>query len=294
MPPGQQSDTLSIMESIPRGLPTLSGIWQTYRAKILGTFSLLTGERLVYVAFPFVLGVAIDDLIDGSYRGVLWLAGLEVIGLTVGTLRRLYDTRVYTRIYTDVADRTAQKAEIPITQRAAHMQLARELIDFFEWELPELLASVIGMTGAFVMLLYLLPVIGGASVTIAVLIGLVFFLSRKRMRGLNTLLNNELERQVTMLESGKEFSRRIHLNRLRRWRIHLSDLEAANFAVTDLLLTILIVGAVVITVNTGLTVGEVFAILTYLLDLAECLIILPWTYQQSIRAQEIGGRIAGS
>ncbi len=282
------------MESIPRGLPTLSGIWQTYRANILGTFSLLTGERLVYVAFPFVLGIAIDDLIDDSYRGVLWLAGLELIGLTVGTLRRLYDTRVYTRIYTDVADRTAQKADIPITQRAAHMQLARELIDFFEWELPELLASVIGMVGAFVMLLYLLPVIGGASVTIAVLIGLVFFLSRNRMRGLNTLLNNELERQVTMLESGKEFSRRIHLNRLRRWRIHLSDLEAANFAVTDLLLTILIVGAVVITVNTGLTVGEVFAILTYLLDLAECLIILPWTYQQSIRAQEIGGRIAGS
>ena len=282
------------MVSTPRGSPTLSGIWKTYRAKIFGTFSLLTGERLVYVAFPFVLGVAIDDLIDGSYRGVLWLAGLEVIGLTVGVVRRLYDTRGYTSIYTDVADRTAQKSEMPVTQRAAHMQLARELIDFFEWELPELLASVIGMVGAFVMLLYLLPVIGGASVTIAVLIGLVFFLSRNRMRGLNTLLNNELERQVTMLESGKEFSRRIHLNRLRRWRIHLSDLEAANFAVTDLLLTILIVGAVVITVNTGLTVGEVFAILTYLLDLAECLIVLPWTYQQSIRAQEIGGRIAGS
>ena len=174
------------------------------------------------------------------------------------------------------------------------MQLARELIDFFEWELPELLASVIGMIGAFVMLLYLLPVVGGASVTIAVLIGVVFFLSRNRVRSLNTLLNNELERQVTMLESGKDFSRRIHLNRLRRWRIHLSDLEAANYAVTDLLLTILIVSAVVITVNTGLTVGEVFAILTYLLDLAECLLVLPWTYQQSIRAQEIGGRIAGS
>lgn len=294
MPPGRQSDSLSIMESIPRGSATLSGIWQTYRAKIVGTFSLLAGERLVYVAFPFVLGVAIDDLIGGSYRGVLWLAGLELVGLTVGTLRRLYDTRVYTGIYTDVADSTAQKSGLPITQRAAHMQLARELIDFFEWQLPELLASIVGITGAFIMLIYLLPVIGGASITVAVLIGLVFYASRNRMRGLNTLLNNELERQVTMLESGHDFSRRIHLNRLRRWRIHLSDLEAANFAITDLLLTALIVGAVVITVNTGLTVGEVFAILTYLMDLAEYLIILPWTYQQSIRAQEIGGRIAGS
>ena len=78
------------------------------------------------MAFPFVLGVAIDDLVDGSYRGVLWLAGLEVIGLTVGVIRRLYDTRVYTGIYTDVANRTAQKADMPVTQRAAKLRLPVE------------------------------------------------------------------------------------------------------------------------------------------------------------------------
>ena len=255
--------------------------------------TLLTSERLLGVAVPFVLGVAINDLIAGSYRGVWWLVGLEVTRLVIGVIRRLYDTRVYAGIYTDVADRTAANPDRPVTQRAARLQLARELVDFFEWELPGLFASIIGMTGAFVMLLYILPLIGGLSIAAGLLIGIVFFASRKRMFNLNKLLNNELERQVTMLESGKDFSRVMHLSRLARWRIHLSDLEAANFAIAEFLLGALIIGAVVITVNSGMSVGEVFAVLTYLIDLAESLIVLPWTYQQSIRAQEIGGRIAG-
>ena len=97
-----------------------------------------------------------------------------------------------------------------------------------------------------------------------------------------------------MLEGGIVLSRRLHLGRLARWRIHLSDLEAANFAIVDLMLVALIIGAIVITVETGMSVGEVFAILTYLLDLAEGLIVLPLTYMQSIRAREIGGRMAAN
>ena len=60
------------------------------------------------------------------------------------------------------------------------------------------------------------------------------------------------------------------------------------------MLAALIIGAVVITVETGMSVGGVFAVLTYLLDLAEGLIVLPWAYMQSIRAQEIGGRMAAN
>ena len=276
------------------GKPTLTGIWLTYRRKILATMSMLTIERLCSVAVPFVLGVAINDVIAGSYRGVWMLVALEVTVLTVGTLRRLYDTRVYAGIYTEIADMTAKNPSLPVTKRAARLQLGRELVDFFEWELPQLGAALIGIAGAFAMLLYLLPLIGGISVAVAGLIGLVFVASKRRMFGLNKLLNNELERQVTMLERDSDLTRRLHLGRLARWRIHLSDLEAANFAVAELMLAALIIGAVVITIQTGISVGEVFAILTYLIDLAEGLVVLPWTYMQSIRAQEIGGRMATS
>ena len=71
-------------------------------------------------------------------------------------------------------------------------------------------------------------------------------------------------------------------------------LVALILAVADLFLASLIVGAVVVTVRAGLSVGEIFAILTYLIGVIESLIILPWTYQQLIRAREIGGRIAGN
>ncbi len=280
------------METRRYGRPTLTGIWNTYRARIAGTLSLLTVERLLGVAVPFVLGVAINDLIAGSLRGVWWLVALEVTALLIGTGRRLYDSRVYAGIYSDVADNTAQRTDISVSRRAARLGLARELVDFFEWELPELLAALVGILGALTMLIYLLPSVGALSIVVGLLVAVVFVLSRGRMFNLNKLLNNELERQVTMLESGRAFLRWRHLSRLARWRIHLSDLEAVNFAIAELLLSALIIGAVVVTVRTGLSVGEVFAVLTYLIGLAENLIVLPWTYQQSIRAHEIGGRIA--
>jgi len=273
---------------------TLTGIWLTYRAKILVTLGMLTLERLCGVAVPFVLGIAINDVIAGSYRGIWLLAGLELAVLTLGTLRRLYDTRVYAHIYGEIADRTARQSRLSIAKRAARLQLGRELVDFFEWEMPQFLAAIISIVGAFAMLLYLLPLIGGVSVAVAGLIAMLFIVSKRRMFDLNRLLNNELERQVTMLERDSAFSRRMHLNRLARWRIHLSDLEAGNFAAAEFLLAALIIGAVVITVETGMTVGAVFAVLTYLLDLAEGLVVLPWTYMQSIRAQEIGGRMAAT
>ncbi len=276
------------------GSPTLAGIWQTYRPKILSTMSLLTLERVSAIAVPFALGVAINDLIDGSLRGVFMLGVLELVVLGIGVLRRLYDTRVYAGIYTDVAFHQAAKCHLPVTKRAARLQLGRELVDFFEWELPQLVAAFIGIAGALGMLLYMLPAVGLICLAVALAIGLVFFASKQRMFGLNKLLNNELERQVTMLESSKEHSRRLHLGRLARWRIHLSDLEAGNFAIAEFMLAMLLVVAVVIAVRSGLSVGEVFAVLTYLLDLGESLIILPWTYQQSIRMQEIGGRMAAT
>lgn len=281
-----------MIEAKRNGRPTLAGIWKTYRLRITGTLSLLTFERILAVSLPFVLGVAINDLIAGSYRGIWWLIVLELGVLLIGTARRLYDTRVYAGIYTDVADDAAQRTDISVSRRAARLGLARELVDFFEWELPELFAALVGIIGAFAMLIYLLPTVGALSMVVGTLVGIVFAISRGRIFNLNKLLNNELERQVTMLESDRSFSRKRHLSRLAHWRIHLSDLEATNFAIAELLLSVLIVGAVVITVRTGLSVGEVFAVLTYLLGAAENLIVLPWTYQQSIRAREIGGRIA--
>lgn len=281
-------------ESKQNGRPTVAGIWETYRMKISGTLSLLLVERLLGVAVPFVLGLAINDLIAGSFRGVWILIGLEIVALSIGTGRRLYDTRVYAGIYTDIADSTAKKIDIDVSRRAARLGLARELVDFFEWELPELFAAIVGIVGAFVMLTYMLPVIGGLSVVVGLIVFGIFAVSRSRIFGLNKLLNNELERQVTMLEAERPFTRRRHLSRLARWRIHLSDLEATNFAIAEVFLSALIVGAVVITVRAGLSVGEVFAVMTYLIGLTQNLIILPWTYQQSIRAHEIGGRIAAN
>ena len=110
------------------GSPTLAGIWSTYRSRILSTMSLLTAERVFAIAIPFALGVAINDLVAGSLRGLLLLGGLQVAVLGIGVTRRLYDTRVYARIYTDVAWQQAGKQHLPVSKRAARLQHLPHLI----------------------------------------------------------------------------------------------------------------------------------------------------------------------
>ena len=272
-------------------LYSLPGIWERYRLRISGTLGLLGIEQVLAVAEPFMLGVAINDLLNGSYRGILWLAGLEGARLLIGVIRRLYDTRVYAWIYSELANSTTgHSSNTTISKTSAWVRLIQELVDFFEWEIPSLAAAIISLIGALLMLLFLSPVVGMLSLVVAGLIALVFQISRKRTFNLNYLLNNELERQVTTIERNNCQASKRHFRRLARWRIHLSDLEAMNFGIAELLLAGLIIGAIVLTVDHSIAVGTVFSIIAYLIDFAEGLVILPTTYQQWIRAQEIGTR----
>jgi cell division protein FtsL len=65
------------------------------------------------------------------------------------------------------------------------------------------------------------------TATIAIVI--LYSLTSKKTYRLNQGLNNELETQVSVLEQEKSEPVRTHFRRLKRWNIHLSDLETWNF-----------------------------------------------------------------
>lgn len=268
-----------------------------YRWPILGTFALLIVENGLDLAIPYLLGLAIDGLIAGRLDQWYLYVGAGVAILTVAVGRRLYDTRVYARIYREVGDETAGRElarGAGIAQVSARVGFVRDFSNFFEIMLPMALVSAFTLVGSVAMLTFISPRLGLATLGVAALAGLIFALSRRRIHALNASLNDEMEQQVDLL--GADPPRRAaHFRALAAWRIALSDLEARNFGLVQLFTTLLVAGALVQLIwYDRASEGQVFAALTYLLQFTQAAIILPYTYQEFVRTREIGQRLSGA
>ena len=143
------------------------------------------------------------------------------------------------------------------------------------------------------MLAIISPILSLGTIGVALVIGLIFFFSRKKIKRLNAGLNDEMEHQVNILEKRDAAQAARHFSALVRWRIRLSDLEARNFGLGFFFAFLLLSIAIYILVAVeGKSAGQAFAGLTYILQFTESVIILPFTYQSFLRTEEISKRLA--
>lgn len=245
---------------------------------------------------PLAIGFAIDGLIAGSYTGVWQLAGVGIALTVSGSLRRLYDTRVYSGIYVDLSSEVAHgehEGEPPTTSAlSARITMLKELVEFFENSFPELIVSLVNLVGTVVILWALDFEIFLGCLAILVLILLVFYFTSKYTTTLNQNYNNTMEQQVSALENRHSQPIRPFMAKMMRWNIKLSDLETAIFGIIWLGMSALIVFSVVEAVGDGsLKSGAVLSMVMYVFQFAEGSGTLPLYYQQYLRLEEISSRL---
>jgi len=183
---------------------SIKSIFRQYKWKISSTFLLLILENAFKVLQPFVLGIAINDLLNKSEKGLLLFGCLYIAGFIIGVIRRYYDTRAYTSIYTNIASEIAEiqnEKQVNISSIAARSALVKELVDFFEQDVTQGFSSVISVIGALVMLLLFDPWIFLSCLITIVLIILIYRLSNSKIYNYNIGLNDEVEDRITVLNS---------------------------------------------------------------------------------------------
>lgn len=283
-------------QSTPAPL-THRGLLRRYRVPIAGTMGLLALENVFSVLEPWLLGRAIDGLIAREYLGLAVFLVAANVALAIAIIRRRYDTRVFGRIFAENALEAVERenaATRAVGQVTARVSFVKEFTDFFEVMFPAAIASVAALVGAVLMLAAISPLVCAATVAVALLIGSIFWLSRGRMETLNAALNDEMERQVEVLDTRESPRVSAHLSSLVRWRVLLSDIEARNFGAAFAFTILLTAFAawVLIAVEDN-SEGQVFAALTYVLQFSQSVIVLPYTYQEFVRTREIGRRLGG-
>lgn len=274
---------------------THGNILRRYRLTIAVTLTLLVFENILEVLIPYLMGRAIDGLITGDTSPLWGFAGVIFLLLATGIGRRIYDTRAYGRIYREKASETASREiakDAPTSRLTARINFVHEFTQFFELMLPMGLTASITLFGAIIMLAIISPLLSILTIMTALTVATVFFLCRGRIERLNKGVNDEMERQVDVLETRQPDRIRRHLSALERWRIRLSDLEAATYGASYFFALALLCGAIYILIAVEQkTVGEAFAALTYVLQFTDAVVMLPYTYQEFIRTSEISGRL---
>jgi hypothetical protein len=279
------------------GAAGTAAVFRAERWRIGLTYGVTLLENLFYLLYPWTIGLAIDGLLAGS--GPWSLMPLVVIWglhIAVGAARQVYDTWVFARIHAEIATGTIARqrpAGVGTAEIAARSVMSRELVDFFEREVPTIVTAGLGLVGGIAMLLWYDRMVGLIAALLLVPVLTVYTAMGRRAHRLNKDLNDETEREVDLIGRGRFGPLASHFRRRGRLRVRLSNTEASSWSMVELFsITAVVLVLLRMTALPGVQAGELYAVLAYVWRVLECLDQVPAVVQRLARLVDIRRRLA--
>lgn len=277
-------------------MSVLKKLIHQHRLRLGITYALFSLEMTGSLLRPFFLGMAINDLMQGSYRGLILLSVVHFAWLVIGTLRHRFDTRTYSSIYTALVtkflSRKIKQAEV--SKLSAHSTLAREFVDFLEFDLVYIIEAAYNIVGSMILLFFYQSSVVFLCLGILLPVMTISYIYGKKMKRLTRLKNDELEKQVNIISSGDNKAIHQHFNNLRKWQVRISDQEAWNFGIMEMMVMIVIALSLLITykvAGTTVLAGNIIGIYNYILKFVSGLDTIPYTVQRMAALNDITQRI---
>ncbi len=271
-------------------------IIKTYKTKLAITYSLFSIEMLGALLRPFFLGLAINDLLKGSYLGLIYLSVCHLTWLIVGTIRHMYDTRTYSAIYTSLVTSFLHRklTTTNVSKLSAHSTLSREIVDFLETDFPYIIEAIYNIFGSLILLCFYEKTVVIICFIILFPVFVLSFFYGKKMRSLTQHKNDQLENEVNIISNGNKDSINNHYKLLRKWQIKISDKEAWNFGIMEILVLIIISASLLVSTNflgTSVLAGTMIGMYNYLLRFVSGLDTIPYLVQRYSSIKDIANRI---
>ena len=273
---------------------SVGSLLRRYGARVLITWALLIVEVALLALIPLFMGNTIDALLADTDPGALLeISVLFVALILAAVVRRAYDTRAYGTMRVHLCTALTQRSRHKdVSALNAQVEMGRELADFLEEQTPLVITSVIQLVVSVVILFHFGTALGAASI-VAVLIMLVLYAGfHRRFFALNAGLNAISEEQVGVLGS-RDLVRITDLfTRRRTSEVKLSDADSIMYGAVYLVMFALILANLwSASALAGVTVGAIFAIISYSWELVGASVELPATLQQWTRLKEIQERL---
>ncbi|HSX62373.1 MAG TPA: ABC transporter six-transmembrane domain-containing protein [Tahibacter sp.] len=245
--------------------------------------------------YPFATALAINGVLERRYAAIGWLVACHFGALILEVSAKMLDTRVFARIYADIATSFVRRAHDEgqdpslIAARAA---LSREYVTFLERDVPAVLFAVIGLSVSVSALFWLDTYIGLACLALILPLLAINRWLAGRSLALNRGLNDRLEREIDVLRRGRASTVERHFRALGGWRIRLSDAEASAYGAMEISVILLFVVALArLADNDATRAGDIYAIFAYLWKFIVALDQVPQLVQQMAKLRDLNGRL---
>ncbi|MEP1779487.1 ABC transporter six-transmembrane domain-containing protein [Reichenbachiella sp.] len=264
-----------------------------HKLKFGFTLFLIITEAFLALLFPLFIGYAIDGAIKGSYNGAIQLGLLGLAALIIGVGRRVFDSRFYAKLFQSMGSTAISMIENNRPSvKSARLSMTRELVEFLENSLPELISNIIGLFGVIIIIAMLNLNVFYSSLFVVLIIFQIYWISSKKTIRLNKSSNDEFEKQVDVISKNNNEELSLHLKKMMQWNIKLSDLEAVNFSTSWIVLVSFLIASIIISGSDGIVqYGVLFSLIMYVFQYMENVINLPLFYQNALRLKEIRERI---
>lgn len=290
----QQTELENLDQLSPNVFRTLKQIALTHRKKLLGTFSLVASENLLFLLYPMVGSFAVNAVLNGKVWHALAYALMVLVIWAVGSVRRAVDTRTFVQIYAELAVPVIlnQKAKGSTSSATAHAALSRQFVTFFEEHLPTILTALFSIAGSVVMLLLIEFWSGLAALAVLIMFSLMLPRYTKMNDRLYFKLNNRLENEVNVIERNQRHHLTQHYGLLSKIRIAISNREALSYLLIGVAMAALFgITLVLLTLKDGIQAGHIYAVITYLWTFAMSLDDMPRMVEELSELKDIGKRV---
>ncbi|WP_187430920.1 hypothetical protein ROLI_033050 [Roseobacter fucihabitans] len=272
---------------------TIPALLRRFWRRIGLTWLLTLFETALTALIPLFIGFAIDGLLAQDTHALFQLVIVMAALIVVSVARRAYDTRVFGTVRVEVGKAQAARGrEQPISMLNARLGMGRELVDFLENDLPMVMAALVQLVVSIIVLLAFDTMLAFAGAVAVVAMLLIYALFHRRFYRLNGHLNQQNERQISILEARKPRRLLSHLSHLRRIEVRLSDTESGLYgAIFIVLLGVVVFNLWYATTTLHITIGAIFSVVTYSWEFVDSAIALPVSLQGWSRLSEITKRI---
>ncbi len=281
----------------------LKALVNRYKKRISLALSLVVIENVAWIVEPALFGILIDAIIDKAYVDpqsnfvlplVLWVAAF-LINSGVGSLRRLLDTRIYLKIFANLAAEVSQTSiekKLSVSKTAARAELSYQYVSFLQYRIPEIIEHSIAILGAIIATSI---IDWRISLTCGIIIIPIYFITRfynSKILKLQKEYHDTYENMFDIFSTkDPEKVREYYLNMARPQK-KISDWGAFNFGLMRVVLLAIFLVVLYIAIDLDdFSAGELYTIVAYLWTFITSTEYLPELFESWTSLTDVSRRL---
>jgi len=267
-------------------------IFKQYKIQLTWIYVFMLLTELSILSTPFLLGKSIDGLMVGNWYWIVILGLSYFLSNFFNYKRMVYDTKVYTTIYNNIALKFLKKNNIDVSTKIARTDMAHEIVNVLEGYIHYYIATIVTIIGSLIFIFSANWQVGIlVSASIIFIISSVFILYKKIRQGI-IIANNHYETKTKSIECGYASSESF-FNRRRRIEICQSTIQGKNWFLMNGIKYVFLLFSIILLVTTtkDITIGSIITVYSYVNNFLIALLSAPVAIEMFLRISDVLKRL---